>query len=266
MALDAAQFVGSIPGNYDQWLVPHLFDGYADDLARRVLALQPRTVLELAAGTGILSRKLRDILASGSDLVASDLNAPMLEIARSKFQPGESVRFDEVDATDLRFGDASFDAVVCQFGVMFFPDKARSYSEVHRVLKPGGSYLFNVWDSWEQNPFAQIAHGIVEATFPDDPPGFYKVPFGYHDTGEIRKAVASAGFSEVTVEHLPMTSTIPSAANFAKGLVFGNPLHDEIVARGGNPEEVCAGVEQAIERNVGTDLSLQALIVHAYKY
>ncbi|UCH46861.1 MAG: methyltransferase domain-containing protein [Betaproteobacteria bacterium] len=265
MASDAAQFTGSIPENYDEWLVPHLFDGYADDLARRVLALRPRTVLELAAGTGILSRKLRDGLPNDSDLVASDLNAPMLDIARTKFQPGESVRFEQVDAIDLKFADASFDAVACQFGIMFFPDKARSYTEVHRVLKPGGSYLFNVWDSWEQNPFAQIAHQVVETTFPNDPPGFYKVPFGYYDAGEIRKAVAKAGFSKVTVEHLPLTSPIASAANFAKGLVFGNPLQDEILARGGNPEAVCTQVEKAIERNLGTDLSLQALIVHAYK-
>ena len=169
------------------------------------------------------------------------------------------------DSTNLKFADASFAVVACQFGVMFFPDKARSYTEVHRVLKAGGSYLFNVWDSWASNPFAQITHEVVEATFPTDPPGFYKIPFGYHDAGEIKKTVTKAGFSEVTVEHVQLTSTIASSANFAKGLVFGNPLHDEIVAREGNPQEVCVAVKEAIERHLGAEMPLQALTIHAYK-
>lgn len=265
MATQAARFIGSIPENYDEGLGPHIFAGYGDDLARRAARLAPAAVLELAAGTGIVTRRLRDVLPNGCRLVASDLNLPMLEVAKAKFRAGEAVSFEQADATSLAFDARSFDLVVCQFGVMFFPDKQRSYAEVLRVLEPGGSYLFNVWDSWAANPFARIAHETVEGFFPDDPPGFYKVPFSYHDAEEIRGALEAAGFAAVAVEPLPLTSRIPSAARFAKGLVFGNPLHEEIVQRGGEPEAVRAAVEAAIERHLGPKMPLRALVVHASK-
>jgi len=265
MAKQAARFVGSIPENYDEGLGPHIFNDYASDLTRRVADLRPGTVLELAAGTGIVTRKLRDALASDCELLASDLNPPMLEVAKAKFRADESVRFEQVDATNLEFDEASFDVVACQFGVMFFPDKRRSYAEVHRVLKPGGSYVFNVWDSWSSNPFAQITHEAVEKFFPEDPPGFYKVPFSYHDANEIRESMLRAGFARVTIEHLPLKSKISTANSFAKGLVFGNPLYEEIVTRGGDPGEVLAAVADAIDRQLGAEMPLQALIVHASK-
>ena len=148
---------------------------------------------------------------------------------------------------------------------MFFPDKERSYAEVHRVLKPGGSYLFNVWDTWQKNPFAQITHQAVEAFFPDNPPGFYKVPFSYNDAAEIEGSLSRAGFSRVTIERLPLRSKIPSAMDFAKGLVFGNPVYDEIVTQGGNPDTLCAAVADAIDRQLGQEMPLQALIVQASK-
>jgi ubiquinone/menaquinone biosynthesis C-methylase UbiE len=263
MANDAAKFVGSIPENYDKCLGPHIFAGYAEDLTRRVAALNPAAVLELAAGTGILSRKLRDALADQCELIASDLNPPMLEVAKAKFRAGELIRFEEVDATDLPFDDASVDVIVCQFGVMFFPDKHRSYTEARRVLRPGGHYLFNVWDSWDRNFFAQTVHQTVESFFPGNPPGFYQVPFGYHDAGEIEESLSRAGFTRVSVEPVAIDSTIRSAADFAQGLVFGNPLHEEIVNLGGDPEEVCAAVAAAVDRELGSEMRLQALVVDA---
>lgn len=263
MSTQASQFVGSIPENYDTGLVPHIFVGYADDLAGRVSSLGPKSVLELAAGTGIVTRKLRDALSDDCDLLASDLNPPMLEVAKLKFEPGERVSFEQLDATDIGFDDGSFDVVACQFGVMFFPDKARSYSEVRRVLKPDGTYVFNVWDSWDANPFARTIHETVEEFFPDDPPGFYKVPFSYHDADEIRDSLSRAGFSRVAVERVPLRSKIPSAARFAQGLVFGNPLYDEIVNRGGDPEVVRVAATAAIEKELGEEMPLQAIVVHA---
>jgi ubiquinone/menaquinone biosynthesis C-methylase UbiE len=146
MSDDAAGFVGNIPQYYDQGMGPMVFVDYAADIARRVAAGNPARVLETAAGTGIVTRKLRDALPAGVHLTATDLNPPMLDVARSKFHAGEQVEFRPADATALPFADRSFDAVVCQFGVMFFPDKAKSYSEVYRVLAPGGRYLFSVWD------------------------------------------------------------------------------------------------------------------------
>lgn len=265
MSTQATRFVGSIPDNYDKGLGPHIFFGYADDLARRAAALRPGSVLELAAGTGIVTRRLRNVLASDCDLVASDLNSPMLEVAQSKFQPDEAVRFQQVDAMNLDFGKASFDLVVCQFGVMFFPDKNQSFVEAHRVLKPGGSYLFNVWGSWDENPFAQITHEVVARFFPDDPPGFYKVPFGYHDADDIRESVLQAGFQRVSVDRVSLESEIPSADVFANGLVFGNPLYEEVITRGGDPQEVCLAVTEAITRRLGSEMPLEALIIHGVK-
>lgn len=265
MSEQAARFVGSIPENYDRGLGPYVFDEYAADLSRRVADLQPRSVLELAAGTGIVTRKLRDSLAENCDLLASDLNPQMLDVAKAKFRSNESVRFAQADAMDLDFGGAIFDVVVCQFGVMFFPDKRHSYTEVHRVLNSQGSYIFNVWDSWDANPFAQITHEVVAHIFPDDPPGFYKVPFGYHNADEILQSLSQAGFAQVNIESLSLKSRIPSADDFAKGLVFGNPLYEEIVMRGGDPQEVCTAVAKAIDQQLGRDMPLKALIVQASK-
>ena len=145
MGSDATSFTGNIPQHYDQGLGPIIFAEYAADIARRVVASRPARVLETAAGTGIVTRKLRDALPDGAQLTATDFNPPMLDIARTKFRPGEQVSFQQADATALPFADASFDAIVCQFGVMFFPDKAKSFAEAYRVLARGGRYVLSVW-------------------------------------------------------------------------------------------------------------------------
>src|SRR5262249_44422806 len=150
-----ANFTGDIPAEYDRGLGPIIFADYADDMARRVAALHPAIVLETAAGTGILTRALRDLVPSAF-LTATDLNTPMLETARAKLAPSEQVVFRTADATELPFDADRFDVVVCQFGLMFFPDKARAYREAHRVLSPGGRYLFSVWDSYHHNRFGRI--------------------------------------------------------------------------------------------------------------
>lgn len=263
MSQQAARFVGSIPENYDRGLGPRIFEGYAGDIARRTAAAMPGSVLELAAGTGIVTRALRDALHQDCDLIASDLNAPMLDVARGKFGDVERVEFQVADATQLDFPDSSFDAVVCQFGVMFFPDKSRSFSEVVRVLKPGGKYLFNVWDTWEFNEFARVTHELVAESFPDEPPGFYKVPFGYADTEVIRSGVTASGFNQVQIEKLPLEVEIGSAGEFARGLVFGNPLFEEISERGGDAEDICLRLEARISDLIGDTLSLQAILVDA---
>ena len=265
MTGQAAQFVGAIPEHYDQFLGPRIFHGFADDLAGRVAAMEPCAVLELAAGTGILSRRLRDALPPDCSLLASDLNPPMLEQAKRKFQANENIGFESADATNLPYAAASFDAVACQFGVMFFPDKLRSYEEVLRVLKPGGRYLFNVWGSLTDNPFARVTHETVSGFFPDNPPGFYRVPFDYHDSDTIRQSLTRAGFTGVEVSRVTLDSPIPSARDFATGLVFGNPLIDELHARGGDPQQIRAAVAAAIEARLGETLTLQALVIEAGK-
>ena len=263
MTEQAANFVGSIPEHYDRFLGPHIFHDFADDLTARVVGLNPASVLELAAGTGIVTRRLRDALPATCAVTATDLNPPMLEKARSKFAAGENIHFEPADATALPFDDSTFDTVVCQFGIMFFPDKLRSYEEALRVLKPGGRYILNVWGSWECNQFAQIAHETVAEYFPDNPPGFYHVPFSYHDTDVIEKTMCQAGFSEAASHVVDVTSAIPSARDFATGLVYGNPLFEEVTSRGGDPEEICSAVAAAIEDQLGGSMSLQALVIDA---
>jgi ubiquinone/menaquinone biosynthesis C-methylase UbiE len=161
MSDDAAGFIGTIPQHYDQGLGPMIFVDYAADIARRVASANPARVLETAAGTGIVTRKLRDAFSKDARLTATDLNPPMLEVARAKFHAGEQVEFRPADAVALPFADGSFDAVVCQFGIMFFPDKAKSCFEVFRVLAPGGRYVFSVWDSHRYNPFGRLAHEVA---------------------------------------------------------------------------------------------------------
>ena len=261
--MESARFVGAIPQNYDRDLGPHIFDGFADDLAMRVARRRPESVLELAAGTGIVSRKLKDRLPE-CRLTASDLNEPMLEIAKTKFGAGDDVKFEQIDAMHIPYPDDTFDVLMCQFGVMFFPDKIDSYREALRVLTPHGTYVFNVWGPWVANPFGQITHETVAAFFPDDPPGFYRVPFHYHDAGHIKSDLLNAGFAQVELAEVALKSQIASVDKFANGLVFGNPLYQEIVSRGGDPDEICAAVAAAIDRQLGSELSLQALVVSAF--
>ena len=191
------QFVGKIPDAYDSGLGPVLFFDCADDLARRVASLAPGAVLELAAGTGIASRRLRDALPAETRLVLSDLNPPMLEIARRKFAEGERVELVEADAMNLPFADASFDLVACQFGVMFFPDKPASFREVRRVLAAGGHYLFSCWGPTSVNPFAAINNEVLARFFPEDTPGFYRVPFSYGDPDIVLNDLRTAGWEGV---------------------------------------------------------------------
>jgi SAM-dependent methyltransferase len=224
-------------------------------------------VLETAAGTGVVTRQLRDRLPASAHLTATDLNPPMLEIARTKFRPNEQVDFRPADAIALPFPDGSFDAVVCQFGVMFFPEKDKSYREIHRVLAPGGRYLFNVWDAHSYNKFGRIAHEVAASFFPSDPPQFYKVPFSYHQIDPIKDSLVNAGFTDITVAAVRLDKEIPDATLFARGLVYGNPLIDQIRARGGvNPDQVVDVLAHALRAEFGADpgrTSLQAIIFSA---
>ena len=269
MSNDAAGFTGSIPQHYDQGLGPIIFVDYAADIAQRVADGNPARVLETAAGTGIVTRKLRDALPTNTHLTATDLNPPMLEIARGKFRTGEQVEFRPADAMALPFADASFDAVACQFGVMFFPDTAKSYSEVFRLLAPGGRYVFSVWDSHRYNPFGRITHEVVGAFFPADPPQFYNVPFSCHQIDPIKELLIAADFSDIGIAVVGLEKQIPDMALFARGLVYGNPLIDQIRTRGGvEPELIVDALVQALRHEFGADpgrMPLQAIVFSATK-
>jgi ubiquinone/menaquinone biosynthesis C-methylase UbiE len=269
MSGQATSFIGTIPDQYDRGLGPIVFVDFAADLARRVAASRAMRVLETAAGTGIVTRQLRDLLPTGARLTATDLNSPMLEVARTKFQPGEQVDFQPADATALPFPDAAFDAVVCQFGVMFFPDKEKSYREVNRVLVPRGHYFFNVWDSHHRNPFGRLAHEIISGFFRADPPQFYQVPFGYHLIDPVKESLMDAGFTDIEVAVLSVERKIPDVASFARGLVYGNPVIDQIRTRGGvEPDRIVEALADALRREFGADparMPMQAITFETRK-
>ncbi|MFZ2159139.1 MAG: class I SAM-dependent methyltransferase [Bradyrhizobium sp.] len=269
MSNDAAGFTGSIPQYYDQGLGPIIFADYAADIAQRAAAGNPLRVLETAAGTGIVTRRLRDALPADAHLIATDLNPPMLDIARAKFRAGERVAFQPADAVALPFADQSFDAVVCQFGIMFFPDKARSCAEVFRVLAPGGRYLFSVWDSHRHNPFGRIAHEVAGSFFSADPPQFYNVPFSCHQIDPIKELLIAAGFNDIGIAVVKQERELPDAEQFARGAVYGNPLIDQVRARGGvDPEQIIDALAQQFRREFGADpgrMPLQAMIFTATK-
>lgn len=264
-----SQFVGSIPEFYDRYLGPHIFVDFADDLAARVAESSPNNVLELAAGTGIVTLALRKRLPPAANLTATDLNQPMLDIARKKFAAADNLVFRVADAQAIPFADGEFDAVACQFGIMFFPDKERSCREVFRVLSPGGRYVFNVWDSPAHNPFGRIAHETIGSFFKSDPPKFYQVPFGYYSIDAIKDTLSAAGFRDIVASVVDRVSEIPDAEAFAKGMVFGNPSIEEIRARATvAPEAIVAAITSALSAAFGAApgrMPLQAIVFEASK-
>jgi ubiquinone/menaquinone biosynthesis C-methylase UbiE len=226
-------FAGSIPENYDRYLVPLIFESYARDISQRVAALAPRAVLETAAGSGVVTRALAPILSPDASYVVTDLNQPMLDYAKAKQGADSRIRWQKADAQALPFEDAAFDLVCCQFGAMFFPDRPSGYREARRVLKPGGCFLFNVWDSIEENVFADDVTNALAVFFPNDPPRFMaRTPHGYHDTALIRSDLAKAGFTDVAIETKTAQSRAASPRHPALAYCQGTPLRNEIEARG----------------------------------
>jgi len=225
-------FTGAVPKLYETHLVPLIFAPYAADLARRVAARSPARVLEIAAGTGVVTRALAQALPPGSALVATDLNAAMLDEARS-VGASRPVEWRVADAMTLPFDDASFDAVVCQFGAMFFPDKPRAFAEARRVLVPGGSFFFNVWDRIEENDFAHTVTAALAARYPADPPRFLaRTPHGYSDRATIERDLAAGGFDKpAAIATVAARSPAASARIPAIAYCQGTPLRGEIEAR-----------------------------------
>jgi len=253
IAASDKNFAGAIPKLYDTYLVPMLFEPYAQDLVYRLKSRMPARILEIAAGTGIVTRTMVNSLPDYISIVATDLNEAMLNQAR-QIGTRRQVQWQQADAMQLPFEDSQFDAVICQFGVMFFPDKAKAYAEVHRVLKRGGLFLFNVWDSVEQNDFAHVVTQALATVFPDNPPRFMaRTPHGYHDHQLIADDLRQGGFSTTpSFEIISKISKADSAAMVAMAYCQGTPLRNEIEARDvSRMEEATRAAETALIEHFG---------------
>jgi len=237
-------FSGSIPGLYDQHLGPVLFEPYAADLASRLPSRDGLRLLEIACGTGIVTRRLREALPDSATVVATDLNEGMIDYARQAVTtPG--IAWQQADAQSLPFADASFDVVVCQFGFMFLPDKVQGFREARRVLAVGGLLLANVWHSLVDNPCAQTVYEVLARRFPADPPTFLETPYGYRITS-LQEDMEKAGWEDVELTDLAFQSVSPSARSFATGFALGTPLTHDLVRRGADPELIAEELAQAL--------------------
>ncbi|CAG2150878.1 class I SAM-dependent methyltransferase [Cupriavidus numazuensis] len=247
-------FTGAIPELYERYLVPMIFAPYAADLARRAAALRPASVLEIAAGTGALTRELAQTLHADAEIVATDLNPPMLARAQA-VGTSRTVSWQTADAMQLPFDDGRFNLVVCQFGAMFFPDKGAAFAEARRVLAPGGTLLFNVWDRIEDNHFAHTVTRALAGLFPDSPPDFMaRIPHGYYRQAEIAAHLQQGGFrSEPAFETLAVTGTAASAHIVAVAYCQGTPLRADLESRGSDAlQRATEASEQALAQEFGT--------------
>ena len=259
-------FSGSIPKLYDTYLVPLIFQPYAADLASRLASRSLSRVPEIAAGTGVVTRRLASALPESVAIVATDLNQAMLDLA-SEVGTTRSVEWRQADAMRLPFESGVFDAVVCQFGVMFFPEKSKAFAEARRVLRSGGVFMFNVWDRIEENEFADTVTTALESVFPNDPPRFMaRTPHGYYHVASIVRDLESGGFvASPRIDTVAARSRAPSPRGPAIAYCQGTPLRNEIEARDksrlGEATDIAA---EAVARRFGpgpVDGKIQAHIV-----
>src|SRR5689334_1041637 len=248
-----AVFSGSIPALYETYMVPMIFAPYAADLASRVARRSPTHVLEVAAGTGVVTRALASTLPESATIVATDLNQTMLDHAAT-LGAVRPIEWRQADAQQLPFADETFDAVVCQFGAMFFPDKARASAEARRVLRPGGVFLFNVWDRIDHTESAAVITAELATRYPPAPPRFLaRTPHGYADRAGIERDLSAAGFTR-PAELVTLTESSRAASADIPALAYcqGTPLRNEIEAREpGGLAGATALAAEAIRRRFG---------------
>jgi ubiquinone/menaquinone biosynthesis C-methylase UbiE len=247
-------FSAAVPETYDTFLVPLIFQPYADDLAKRVAARAPEDILETAAGTGVVTRTLAPLLAATARYTATDLNQAMIDYAQTRQAKDARIRWTQADALALPLADSSVDGVLCQFGVMFFPNRVAGFTEAHRVLRPGGALIFNVWDVLEANEIAATVVQSVAEAFPENPPQFFsRTPHGYHEVSVIRADLLKAGFNDVISETLDKRSNAPSPRDPAIGICKGTPLRAEIEARdAGRLDAVVDRAAEAVATKFGS--------------
>jgi SAM-dependent methyltransferase len=259
MADDGARrWVGSMPEAYEKWLVPTVFGPFAVDLAARVAARTPARVLEVAAGTGALTRELARVVP-GAEITATDLNEAMVAFGRAR---APDATWQQADAMQLPFDDAAFDVVVCQFGVMFLPDKPAGYAEVRRVLTPDGTFLFNAWSTLATHEFENTFMAALERIFPTDPPTFLaRTPHGYADPKRIVADLEAGGLRCTEVHTVTLQGRAESVAGLATGYCTGTPVRAEIVDRG-DLTTTTATVVRELEAQLGSGAITVGMTAH----
>jgi len=260
-------FDAEVARAYQTALVPLIFEPYAEDLARTAQALAPQQVLEIACGTGVVTRALASALPSSCTLVASDLSTSMLSFAQ-EVGTARPVTWQQADAMSLPFAEDGFDLVVCQFGVMFFPDRVAAYREVRRVLRPGGAFLFNLWNDLGGNGFAAHVSDALDAHFPKDPPAFLaRTPHAHGFPAEIEAELRAAGFGGCRWKQLDESSVAKNPEHAAVAYCHGTPLRGEILVR--DPlglDRATAAVAACLRANYGDGPfaeKMSAIVVHA---
>lgn len=249
---EVLSFDNSAAVKYERYMVPLIFQPYAEIMAERVAKLNPSHVLEIAAGTGVVTRALAAALPESCEIVATDLAEGMLDVAREYVPEGSPILWQQADGQDLPFEDESFDVVVCQFGIMFFPDKIQGFREAHRVLKPGGTVIFNSWASLAENPTFDLAFNTAMELMNGKLPNLMEVPFGYTDEDQIRSDMGVAGIESIEIEAVSTQSNVTSAQGAALGYIQGGPMTGVMKELGGDIPEITAKVAAAIELTMGS--------------
>ncbi len=260
---------GSAPALYHEHLGPVMFEPFAENLVQRLPHRDGLRVLELACGTGIVTRRLRAHLPSTATLVAVDISPTMLAYARLATAT-DGIVWELADAQALPFADGSFDVVACQFGLMFVPDKVQCFREAHRALSPGGTLIASLWRSPDENSHVRILESVLARLFPDEPPRFVTdVPFGYSDERRVRADMHDGGWAEIRFEIVRVQSEAESAERFARGLVRGGRLRIWLDERGADLSRVERELAAAFAASAGARpmrVSLAATVVTAIRH
>ncbi len=262
-------FSGSVPNTYHTFLGPMIFDSSAKDMtARLARVFKPQSgVLELAAGTGIVTKQVLAALPPTAKLTVTDISEPMLGVAKAALSDPR-LTFQPADACRLPFADLSFDTLLCQYGVMFFPDKVQAMKEARRALAPAGTYVFNIWDSFEHNPIPHTVHQTLATLTPANPiPFLAKMPFGYSDRAEIERVTRAGGFTNFKLDTVEFPCSAPSAADAARAWVEGTPIFAALTERGiTDTTPVRTAVEKALAAKFGSApcrSTMRAIVVTA---
>ena len=261
-------FAGSVPKNYETYLGPLFFEPYAINLVEHIRNTTLSNVLEIACGTGRVTKHLAAKLSRNTSLLATDLNEDMLKIAR-RIVTSKNIKWQVADAHELPFGEDTFDLVICQYGVMFFQDKPKALKEINKVLKKGGRFIFNTWNELQYNALSRMAQTVLDEIYPDDPPRFLeKGPYSFYNQDQIKQILAEAGFSNISIELVSKTGLAATPEDAVNGILDGTPNFGYMAERDIPPSVAKEKLIALLTDHYGSknlQLPMQAFVVKAEK-